>query len=579
MRRVTHRGVLAFAVGGSLRGINAGTVQGGGSGGDKPGGATPPAAADAPKTLRGVDVTSVGADQLTVSAEPVTKGGLDAPSVVAQWGAGGDVIPIENESRTRVLEAAAVGRMPNVSVTSHPIGDRSLKRATGLWQVSDVVDTMSSTVNFRHIDEIETSLQEEVRNRADAIVPYAEEQKWKHHLMFTHRFQKTPKHLTWKELGQEIECLDCVIDLDEHKPEDAYTLNFYFRDRKHGSRDLVWSARNDVASSEGLSDLLAAVGSCLGRSDVHRTIRFDDGRGRFRELNIKKNSKFTSEVVLAFRPEEGYDAYKRAEHDNTWEDQQNAAGMPSWGYHPSLMDAEYRDVEEAESTYHLNMSAHAFAFIVVTAVDRLLQRPLQDFYRPSKIVTGTVKRAEDIGLSQAMLGWLGCEERTYPHYHPLEAIEAHWFGPDAPFTLAAIMNKLRSMTYLKPKNPEFHSWLGARTKDTLLAVRNVNAKLAGAGASPLFAPSTHNASMNMMLPKPQRRSIATTVSLSGFIGMPDETRKLDQLRAIAETGKLPASSFSGATAAADAAQSSSATATSDTVLPGGDGAAKKGAAE
>ena len=520
-----------------------------------------------------------GGDNVPLELEVTRSDGSEAASIASfrrpqdgmQQNAPGELanssINIAQLSQEQVLEAAAVGRMAGVSITSHPLGDRSPKRLTGMWKVGDIIDTQDAVINFRHIDDIESSIMDEKRGfvqhqneeayvpqcaeqsdnkvaapytGTDALMEYEEEQKWKHKLMFTHKFRKTPKHLTWKELGQEIECMDCVIDMDEDRPEDIYSVSFFFRDRKQGGRTEVWTARNDVASSEGLSDMLAAVGSCLSRADVHRTIRFDDGKGCFRELNIRKNSRYTSDVVLGFRPPEYYDMYARAKHDNAWEKEADEQGIPTWGYHPSMQDPEYRDVVEAESTYHVTMSAHAFSFIILSALDRLLTRPLKEFYRPSKIVAhGLVKSTEDIGLSHALCGWLGVEEKVFPHFHPLEAIEAHWFGKDIPFTLAAIINKLRDSTYLKPKNPEFHSWLQQRTKDTLAASRNITAKLAGAGASPLFAPVTHSGTMNMMLPKEQRRIVKTKISVAGLLGMPDETKKLDQLRHLAAVGKLP----------------------------------------
>jgi hypothetical protein len=418
--------------------------------------------------------------------------------------------------------------------------DRGPLRATGLWKVAEVQDEANATVNFRHIDDVESAIAEDAAGRDTALVVLQDEQKWRERMMFVYKFEKTPKHLTWKEFGQEVECLECVIDLDDHRPEELYSMSFFFKDKKTGGRDCVWKAKCDVSYSEALTDLLAAIGSCLGRADVHRTIRFDDGSGVTREINLRKNSRYTSEVVLAFRTKDKYDLLKREGEKNAWEVAQEDAGLNTWGFHPTLMDPEYRDVDDDPTTYHMTISAHAFSCIVLKAIDRLIKRPLKDFYRPSQIANVVrVKKTEDLGMSQAMKGWLGVDDKIYPHYTPMEAIQDHWLGADAPFTVTAVVNKLREMTYLKKENPELQSWLGVRRLDTTKAVRNMRVKMLGAGASPLFAPMSHNATVNQLLPKDQRRKITASVSLAGAIGMPDETRRIAELRAIAQTGLLP----------------------------------------
>lgn len=412
-------------------------------------------------------------------------------------------------------------------------------RATGQFSVKAMDNEAATTVDFRRIDDVETALHEDRSHRTNAIVAVTDEQRWQQHLMFVHGVRKTPKHLSWAELGREIECLECTFDLDEHKPEEIFTINFFFRDKATGTRDMVFTARNDVATSSTFQDLLAALGSCLGRADVHRTLRFDDGVGTTRELNIRKNSRYTSEVVIAFRPPVQYDLYQQTDDTHAWEKAMEEEGMATWGFHPTLMDPEYRDVEDPVGTYHLTLSAHALATVVLKGIDRLVQRPMTDFYRPSQLVkVAKVLESEDLGVSHAIRGWLGTDTQLYPHYTPMEALEDHWLGADAPFTLTAMVNRLREMTYLKPQNPEFRSWMSVRRRDSARAIRNVRAKLLGAGASPLFTPLAHNATVNQLLPKTQRRKLTATVSIGGVLGMPDETRKLDELRRIAESGKL-----------------------------------------
>ncbi|CAD2216286.1 hypothetical protein AGDE_09409 [Angomonas deanei] len=414
-------------------------------------------------------------------------------------------------------------------------------RASGLWAVDDVLDETKKTVEFRKIDDVESELMTEMHEVDEALVPYDEEERWKHKLMFVHKFKKTPKHLTWKELGEEIECLDCIIELDEHRPEEMFTITFYFTDKKTGTRDIVWSAGNDVAYSEGFTDLLAAVGACLGRSDVHRTIRFDDGRGTMTDLAIRKRSRYTSDIQLAFRPAEKYNMYERKQEVDEYEAQMEAEGMSTWGYHPSLMDPEYSemDFQDPEGTYEIAVSAHAFSFIFLKAINRLLARPMKEFYRPSQLVrTAKIKTEDQIGISHAMKGWLGIDEQVYPHYTPIDAIQDHWLGQDAPFSLVAIVNKLREMTYLKAENPEFQSWLSVREHDTHLAIRNLGVKLLGVGASSLFMPVTHNPTVNRLLPKHQQRRLESKVSLNAMLGLPDETRKIEEFKKITGHSRL-----------------------------------------
>eukprot|EP00658_Telonema_sp_P-2_P053405 TRINITY_DN41932_c0_g1_i1.p1 TRINITY_DN41932_c0_g1~~TRINITY_DN41932_c0_g1_i1.p1 ORF type:complete len:113 (-),score=10.35 TRINITY_DN41932_c0_g1_i1:55-393(-) len=94
------------------------------------------------------------------------------------------------------------------------------------------------------------------------------------------------------------------------------------------------------------------------------------------------------------------------------------------------------------------------------------------------------------------------------------------------------------MTYLKKKNPEFHSWLGVRQHDTALAIRNVSVKLLGAGASTLFLPQTHNATVNRLLPKQDQRRIESRFSVNAALGMPDETRRISEFKSITGNYKL-----------------------------------------
>ncbi|KEG15374.1 hypothetical protein DQ04_00091080 [Trypanosoma grayi] len=406
-------------------------------------------------------------------------------------------------------------------------------RATGLWKVEEVVDAQQSKVDFRRIDDVESEVIEALSQPDDAVVPYEEEEAWKHKLMFVHKFKKTPKHLAWRELGQEIECLDCIIDLDEHRPEEIFTISFFFTDKKSGLRDLVWSARNDVSCSEGLTDLLAAVGACLGRANVHRTIRFDDAMGTTRDISIRKVSRYTSDVTLAFRPAERYNKYERKSEKDEYEQSMAEEGMSTWGFHPALMDSEYNtlDYQDPPGTYTAVFSAHAFSFICLRAINRLLARPMKDFYRPSQLMrTAKVRKEDDVGIVHAMKGWMGIEERVYPHYTPIEAIQEHWLGKDAPFSMVAIVNKLREMTYLKRQNPEFQSWLSIRHHDTHIALRNIGLKMVGVGASTLFVPVTHNATVNRLLPKSQQRRLESRFSLNALLDMPDETRRLNEFK-------------------------------------------------
>ncbi|KAG5495452.1 hypothetical protein GH5_03113 [Leishmania sp. Ghana 2012 LV757] len=433
-------------------------------------------------------------------------------------------------------------------------------RATGLWTVDEVLDESKKTVDFRRIDDVESEIIENLKNVEEALVTYDEEEAWKHKLMFECKFRKTPKHLTWRELGEEIECMDCVIELDEHRPEELFTILFYFTVKKTGTRDLVWSARNDVSYSEGFTDLLAAVGACLGRSDVHRTIRFDDGVGCTRDITFRKRSRYTSDVYVAFRSPEKYNKFQRKEEKDEYEASMESRGMSMWGYHPSLMDPEFSelDFKDPEGTYTVAISAHSFSFIMLRAIRRLLARPMKDFYRPSQLMrTAKVKTEDEIGFMHALKGWLGVDEQLYPHYTPIEALQDHWLGKDAPFSLCAIVNKLREMNYLKKENPEFQSWLSVRNHDTHLAIRNMGVKLLGVGASTLFVPVSHNATVNRLLPKPQQRRLESRFSLNAVLGLPDETRNLKEFKQITSHDRItdaPTSCTLGAVTVAPPAQ-------------------------
>ncbi|EPY18532.1 hypothetical protein STCU_09888 [Strigomonas culicis] len=218
-----------------------------------------------------------------------------------------------------------------------------------------------------------------------------------------------------------------------------------------------------------------------------------------------------------------------------------AEGMSTWGYHPSLMDPEYSelDYQDPEGTYEVAISAHGFCFIVLKAINRLLARPMKDFYRPSQLVrTAKVRTEEDIGFSHALAGWLGVDEQIYPHYTPIDALQDHWLGKDAPFSLVAIVNKLREMTYLKKENPEFQSWLSVRHHDTHIAIRNMGVKMLGVGASSLFFPVQHNPTVNRLLPKHQQRRLESKVSINGVLGLPDETRRIEEFKKITGHARL-----------------------------------------
>jgi hypothetical protein len=406
-------------------------------------------------------------------------------------------------------------------------------RPSGLWKVDEVLDSDRQTVDFRRIDDIETEISEDIANADNALVLLEDEEKWKNKLMFEYKFKRTPKHLTWREFGQEIDCFDCVIEPDKHRPEEIFSIKFQFIDRKLGRRDLVWEARNDINLSQGLTDFLAAIGSCLGRSEVFRTIRFDDGAGTLRDVTIRKRSKFTSDITMVFKPAETYNVYERQEQNDAWEEQMEKDGMSTWGFHPALMDPEYQDQKDPPESYTIAITAHALSFILLRCLERLVTRPLSDFYRPSQIVrTAKMKGKDHIGLSHAMKGWLGMEEKIYQHFTPIEAIQENWLGPDSPFSLIVIMNKLREMTNLKKKNPEFQSWLSVRHRDTSVAMRNVAVKLLGAGASTLFVPVGHNATVNRLLPKSQQRRLESSLSVNAVLGMPDETRNIAEFKKI-----------------------------------------------
>ncbi|KNH03632.1 hypothetical protein XU18_3312 [Perkinsela sp. CCAP 1560/4] len=394
---------------------------------------------------------------------------------------------------------------------------------------------------------------------------------WKNKLMFDYEFKRSPKHLSWTELGKEVECLECSIDADKHRPEEVYHVAFHFRNLKTGIREKIFEASNDVAEGEGLCDLLAAVGTCLTRPEVHRTIRFDAGRGKYRDINIRKNSKYTSEVIIGFRPFKNIQREvkkKRRDASRTYPlpkreqmkyvmtrtcaliNQARAkrekfskvvtnhpvpAKTPveiafenksKWGYHSRLLDAEMLE-DDPPGTYHLAISAHALGCVVIRAIEKLIQRPLSSFYRSSQMAQNyVVDESESLGVAHAVYGWLGFEDKVLPHYTPLEAVQRNWLGPEASFSLTAIICKIRELCNLTKKNPETLSWISVRYKDTSLALRNISAKLGGAGPSRLFWPASYNPSINLMLPKAQRKTLRTRVSIAGFLGFSDQTKNL-----------------------------------------------------
>ncbi|SCU67797.1 uncharacterized protein TEOVI_000859700 [Trypanosoma equiperdum] len=446
--------------------------------------------------------------------------------------------PVPNTLPTRHRESIE-SRSQDVSTVAadgeSTVPDHGPLRPTGLWKVEEVVDATKATVDFRRIDEVESEVVEAISQSDSSLVPYDEEEQWKHKLMFVHKFRKSPKHLTWRQLGEEIECMDCIIDMDKHRPEEVFTISFYFTDKKTGTRDVVWTARNDVSHSEGLTDLLAAIGACLGRADVHRTIRFDDGMGVTRDISIRKLSRYTSDVTVAFRPPEKYNKYARKSERDEYEQSATVEDRSTWGFHPALMDRDYTalDYEDPSGTYVIALSAHAFSYIILRCINRLLERPMKDFYRPSQLMrTAKVRMHDTVGVSHAVKGWMGIEELIYPHYTPVEAIQEHWLGKDAPFSIVAIINKLREMTYLKKENPELRSWLSVRHYDTHTAIRNLKVKMLGVGASSLFLPVSHNPTVNRLLPRSQQRRLESSFSLNAVLGMPDETRQIDEFKKI-----------------------------------------------
>ena len=504
--------------------------------------------------------------------------------------------------------------------------EKKVQITSALPQSSKIFKLGTRSSKFTLLDEItsEEKLDQEDRSLLDV----KDEQSWRYKLMFKYEFMKPPLHLSWMQLGREVECLECIIEPDNARPEEIYRLSFWYKNYETRTRSCIFTIENDVSQSEGFTDLLGAVGSCLSRAEVHRTLRFDNGKGEYREINLRKSSKYTSEILLAFRPSVQYDMYHRAEQrlaleqkkekyfstlnapwlrscesteapmqlkiestrsnipipppevrpsdldagdvdtvtllrknvsprayrprqkrgqgavkpENSWffksemkisvPDLDSTARNPEsagffWGFHPSLMDPEYRDNEDPPGTYHMVLSAHALSSVLNRALERLVVRPLKDFYRPSQIASvATVGVDEDVGVLQAVRGWLGVESRRYPHYTPLEAIQANWLGDEAPFQLVAIVNRLRELTYLTRKNLESLSWWSVRMLDTSVAMRNLYAKSLGAGPSPLFLPSSFSPTINQMLPKTERRRILTNFSLAGVLGYRDETKYL-----------------------------------------------------
>ena len=467
---------------------------------------------------------------------------------------------------------------------------------------SEIYTTGTTNASFAKLDDI-TSI-EKMNTDQDALLDVEDEESWRNKLMFKYEFTKTPRHLTWAQLGHEVECLEMKIDLDKHRPEEIYRVSFWYLNRRQRTRTLIFHADNDASESEGLTDLLAAIGTCLSRPEVHRTIRFDNGKGEYRELNLRKTSRYTSDVTLAFRPEVRYNMYERAQRAleaqviaqqitasrrEPWSgasqqpplpntppalsppatpsstplrDSSSSPSPPSppsptpthhrhdpcgtteppvpparppgvfgdamvWGFHPALMDPEYRDPPDPPGTYHLTLSSHALCCVVNRALERLLVRPLGEFYRPSRVTANAVvSEGEDVGLSHAVRGWLGAEGRRFPHYTPLEAVQSHWLGPEAPFHLTAIICRLRSLGNLTRKNPELLSWWSVRMRDSAMALRNLRAKMLGAGPSTLFLPASFYPTINQMLPREQRKRFKTHVSLAGLLGYNDETKNL-----------------------------------------------------
>lgn len=435
----------------------------------------------------------------------------------------------KGESETLVVNPS----VPIAPPTPQPSGSAQPVTAT-------VYSLGASSSEFSKLDDITTAEKEDPS--LNALVDVEDEVTWKNKCMFKFEFRRTPKHLTWAQLGREVDCLDCSIEPDPHRPEEIFAISFYYRNLEKRTRTQIFHAVNDVSHAEGLTDLLAAIGTCLSRGDVHRTIRFDDGKGCYREINLRKTAKFTSDIILAFRPAVKYDQYKQVEEGAKREKIENgkdggdttprsvAEGVSpeeSWGFHPTLMDPEYRDLEDPKGTYHLTMSAHAFSNVVNRALERLIVRPLKDFYRPSQVsAAATVGEGEEVGLSHAIRGWLGMEVRKYPQYTPLEALQANWLGDEAPFHMTAIICRLRELSNMTKKNPETVSWLSVRMRDTSVALRNVRAKRLGAGPSSLFLPHSFNPSVNQLLPKHQRRRLKSHVSVAGMLGYSDQTKNI-----------------------------------------------------
>ena len=414
-----------------------------------------------------------------------------------------------------------------------------------------------------------------------AITVQDEEVFWKNKLMFFHEFMKSPKHLTWSELGKEVECLECAIEPDFNRPEEVYHIEFHFKNQSTNQRECIFRASNDVSMSEGLSDLLAAIGTCLTRADVHRTVRFQTREGGFREINVHKTSRYTSDINIAFRPRGNKiksplslkRTSKNAKIPLSYKEQMRYAiakayslhlasakckqtsksklvveksrsrtpseiaeeSLSQWGFHHSLLDPENRD-QDPPGTYHLSISTNAFACVVIKAIEKLIQKPLRTFYRPSQLsYAHTVETEESIGVLHAFYGWIGCEDKVYPHFTPLEAIQGNWFGKDAPFHVTALICKIRELAGLTKKNPETLSWMAVRYTDSYLALRNMTVKLSGAGPSRLFWPASYSPAINQMLPKSQQRMLRTKLSVAGILGFPDRVQSLPTQH---ENGKL-----------------------------------------
>lgn len=374
----------------------------------------------------------------------------------------------------------------------------------------------ASAASFRSLDLL---LEREVASlsfpsseSSHPILDLKEEARWKRRLNRSFGVVRTPKHLTWKELGQELDCLRCDILPDPHRPEEVYSMSFHFSHpttteggnggatTSTSSTEVIWEASGDVSFCEGLTDLLAAIGCCLGRAEVRRVIRFDDGAGTRRDIEVAKLGPSTSDILITFHEPVPYDLYEAGGAGG----QAGECSGGGWGYHPSLVESRLSEGREAGGGgYQLSLSAHALSTVVLQAIDRLLDRPLQDFYRASEVSrTRSGAAFWNVGLSQALLGWLGLEERVFPHFTTLEAVQDHWLGADVPHSLTSIINRLREMTYLSRRNPEFHAWLARRRQDSAAALRKLLGRPVKQAVLPGPPSATATAHIRKLLPRP-----------------------------------------------------------------------------